>query len=376
MRFSQITCFTFFRLLGLMTALVVIVGVSCRAAVAPTNGPHIISLGTQLPGRIMNRVELIHNRGRHKLRFTQLSTSCGCVTASVSPHVVKPGGKATLKLRIVTHLDPGPARISALLLGKVGTKAWAREWTIKYVIHPMLVIMPPHRALISTQSIDLGHMKRRQLAKPIVLDVYRGNYPAKWSKLACRSGSKDLKISIKPISDRHWRVILAFINRDVVGAHDYRLHFSFLHRGKPLAYHLEEDLELTVRGTLSLVPSSLLIGTLKANQIYHTDITLWSADPAVIPQFISGHSTAPEYVHVKITDHGNKARITVTPKNKREAFPGRLSLLVRYGKKDITMHENFFAYILKRHGEPSKKIKIPKLRLYPPQTKVQGAAGD
>jgi hypothetical protein len=375
-RFSQISSFAFFLLFTLVVALVVIVGAGCPAAVAASNSARIINLGTQLPGRIMNRVELIHNRGRHKLRFTQLSTSCGCVTASVSPHVVKPGGNATLRLRIVTHLDPGPASISALLLGKAGTKAWAREWTIKYVIHPMLVIMPPRHALISTQAVDIGHIKRRQLAKPIVLDVYRGNYPAKWTKLTCRCGSKDLRISIKPINDRHWRVILAFANRDIVGTHDYRLHFSFLDHGKPLTYHLEEDLELTVRGTLSLVPSSLLIGTLKADQTYRTDITLWSADPAITPQFISGHSTAPGYVHVQVINHGKKARITVTPKDKREAFPGRLTFVVRYGKKDITMHENFFAYILKRHGEPSKKIKIPKLRLYPPQTKVQGAAGE
>ena len=333
-----------------------------RAVAAAPNVPHIINLGTQLPGRIMTRVVVIHNRGSHTLRFRQLSTSCGCVTATVSPHTLKAGGTAKLRLRIVTHLDAGPASISALLVGHLGGKAWAREWIIKYVIHPMVVITPPAGALLSTQAIDLGHIKRRQLAKPIVLDVYRGSYPAHWSTLACTCGSAGLLIKVKPLTSRRWQVVIRFPNLDIVGTHDCRLHFSFLNHGKPLAYRLEEDLEFSVRGTLSLVPSSLLIGTLKPSSDYHTDITLWSADPSVTPRFISGRSTAPQYVHVRILDHGTIARITVAPKDKREALPGRLRFVVQYGKSRVVMHENFFAYILKRHGEPVKKLLVPKVR--------------
>ncbi len=349
---------------GCFVAVAAVVGALQGRAVAAvaSNVPHIINLGTQLPGRVMSRVVPIHNRGAHVLRFNQLSTSCGCVTASLSPHVVNPGGKATLKLRIVTHLDTGPASISALLLGHVGGKRWAREWIIKYVIHPMVVIMPPRRALTSTQAIDLGHITRRQLAKPLVLNVYRGSYPAHWSTLACTCGSADLFIKVKPLTSRHWQVVIHFPNLDIVGTHDERLRFSFLNHGKPLAYRLEEDLEFSVRGTLSLVPSSLLIGTLKPASHYHTDITLWSADPSVTPRFISGRSTAPQYVHVRILDHGTIARITVTPKDKREALPGRLRFVVQYGKSRVVMHENFFAYILKRHGEPVKKLPVPKVR--------------
>ncbi len=348
---------------------------AATAAAAPANRPHIINLGAQLPGRIMNRVVVIHNPGAHALRLYRLSTSCGCVTASVSPHVIKPGATATLKLRIITHLDPGPASISALLLGHVSKKPWAREWIIKYAIHPMLVIMPPGHALSSTQAIDFGHITRARLAKPIVLDAYRGNYPARWTKLTCRSGSRDLKIAIKPAGTDHWHVVIDFTSRDIVGSQDYRLHFSFLNHGKPLPYHLTEDLELTVRGTLSLVPSSLLIGTLKPDSHYHTDIKLWSADPAITPRFVSGHASAPAYVHVKIVNHGANARITVTPKDRREAFPGRLTFVVQFGDRRVTMHENFFAYILKRHGEPSKKLHVPKIRLYPPASMPRISSG-
>ncbi len=333
---------------------------AATAAAAPANRPHIINLGAQLPGRIMNRVVVIHNPGAHALRLYRLSTSCGCVTASVSPHVIKPGATATLKLRIITHLDPGPASISALLLGHLGKEPWAREWIIKYVIHPMLVIPPPAHSILSTQAIDLGHIKRRRLAKPIVLNVYRGNYLAHWTKLACRCNSRELMISVKPINSRHWRIIIHFTTLDIVGTHNYRLRFSFLNHGKPLAYHLDEALEFTVRGTLSLVPASLLVGIIKADSIYHRDITLWSADPAITPRFIGASSSAPDNIHIQIIDHGQKARITLTPKAKREAFPGRLTFVVQYGKQRITMHENFFAYILKRHGEPSKKLIVPK----------------
>ena len=67
-----------------------------------------IDIGPQLPGQVLVRRVVVANTGSDTIRFFKVITSCGCLKGDFRPAVIAAGKTATLRVRIVTRLWPGP----------------------------------------------------------------------------------------------------------------------------------------------------------------------------------------------------------------------------------------------------------------------------
>ncbi len=116
--------------------------------------------------------------------------------------------------------------------------------------------------------------------------------------------------------------------------------------------------ELTVSKVteaVSLVPSSLLVGTVKPDEKFRAKINLWSRNASIIPKFLTATSTKRKQITASITNGGRSVTLTFIPGKVRGAISGDLIFKVQYGPKVIRLHEDYFAYVLRRHGEPIPK---------------------
>ncbi len=310
-----------------------------------------ISLGARLPGRVIPRTLRIRNTANQPLHFSLLRTSCGCLSAKVAPTTVAPGALATLSLRIVTHELPGPSQVSAVLVGNEGTARHVWQYSVTYTVRRMIQVFPPGPRFGSPVAIDLGIIKQRALGRPITLSVVRGGFPARWDTLLCRVVNRAGAVSVRKLRPGRWSLRLSIIDHRLLGTQSFPLRFTFLDHGKPLAYHLTEPVVFTATGALSLVPSSLLVGTLKPDEKFHAMIKLWSRDASIIPRFLSAESTAKQMT-TSITNGGRGVAVPFIPGQNRGPISGEIQFKVQYGSKVVNLHGDYFAYVLKRHGEP------------------------
>ncbi len=339
------------RALTLASMALLIFGPGGINAASEAASKQIVNLGSELPSQIVTRQLEIKNSGNRALRFTLLKTSCGCLSAEVSPETLVPGEVATLSMRLVTHSIPGHAEVSALLVGRRGGKQYTSEYTIKYKVQPMVLISLPDQNVPSPTIIDLGTMKQKSLASPIRINVHRGSFPAEWNMLKCSCSARGVTVATRRLGRGSWTLRLVLSNQRLFGEHTFLLRFTFLNHGKLLSYHLAEPVEINVTGLLSLVPSSLLIGTLEPAKTFARTITLWSRDAATVPKFLSATSTTPKNMIATIVRGGSAVHIAFSPRKMRGPAAGRINFVVLYGSRKIKLSEEYFAYILKRHGE-------------------------
>jgi hypothetical protein len=345
--------------IGVASLALLILGQRRINASSDSVSKQIVNLGTQLPSQTITKQLRVKNSGSRALMFTLLKTSCGCLSAKVFPETLAPGAAATLSMRVVTHSLPGQASISALLIGQQGNKKYASEYIIKYNVQPMILISLPGAKLISPTIIDLGRRKQQSLKHPIRINVRRGSFPAEWNVLKCSCIEHGVTVTTHRVGPDNWTLRLLFSNQHLFGEHTYLLRFTFINHGKLLSYRLIEPVEINITGFLSLVPSSLLIGTLKPGKEFAHTITLWSRDASVAPKVLRATCTTPTHMTVRIVRGGSAVHIVFDPKMKRGPIAGKIKFLLLYGSKKIKLNEDYFAYILKRHGEPIPK-QVPR----------------
>lgn len=87
-------------LITLLLLLVTVLAVACSSGGAPQINPETtrLELGDVPNGEIVSRDVLIRNDGDAVLQVQELSTSCGCTTASLEPMDIDPGASASLHI--------------------------------------------------------------------------------------------------------------------------------------------------------------------------------------------------------------------------------------------------------------------------------------
>ena len=82
-----------------------------RLAVEPAS----FDFGRVLPERTLNREFSLRNFGSADLAIERVSTTCGCTAALLDDKVVKPGGRATLRVTLETRSYKGKIVRSVLI---------------------------------------------------------------------------------------------------------------------------------------------------------------------------------------------------------------------------------------------------------------------
>jgi hypothetical protein len=90
-------------------------------ATAPAHAPHIevepghFDFGRVVPERTLNKQFSIRNFGTADLTVERVSTTCGCTAALLDNKVVKPGGRAALRVTFETRNYNGKVARSVLI---------------------------------------------------------------------------------------------------------------------------------------------------------------------------------------------------------------------------------------------------------------------
>jgi hypothetical protein len=77
--------------------------------------PVAFDFGRVLPERKLSRQFSLRNFGSADLAIERVSTTCGCTAALLDDKVVKPGGRATLRVTLETRNYSGRIRRSVLI---------------------------------------------------------------------------------------------------------------------------------------------------------------------------------------------------------------------------------------------------------------------
>jgi hypothetical protein len=77
--------------------------------------PAAFDFGRVLPERTLSKQFAIRNFGSADLAIEKVSTTCGCTAALLDDKVVKPGGRATLRVTLETRNYEGKVRRSVLI---------------------------------------------------------------------------------------------------------------------------------------------------------------------------------------------------------------------------------------------------------------------
>ena len=104
---------------GLALALLLLAPPSPEPAAAPAPRlavePAAFDFGRVLPERTLSRQFSLRNFGSADLTIERVSTTCGCTAALLDDKVVKPGGRATLRVTLETRKYNGKVRRSVLI---------------------------------------------------------------------------------------------------------------------------------------------------------------------------------------------------------------------------------------------------------------------
>ena len=104
---------------GLALALVLLAPPSPEPAAAPAPRlavePASFDFGRVLPERTLSRQFSLRNFGATDLTIERVSTTCGCTAALLDDKVVKPGGRATLRVTLETRNAKGKIVRSVLV---------------------------------------------------------------------------------------------------------------------------------------------------------------------------------------------------------------------------------------------------------------------
>ena len=221
-----------------------------------------VELGAQLPGQLLVRRINVVNTGSTPLRFTHIASSCGCLQSSLNRAVVPPGGKATLRLALGTHMWSGPAIVTAALLGNRGSHAVALRYHFYYTVRRLIRLGdggPGNSA--EPYYLDLGAITAGDEPKPFRVVVTRGSYPTPWDKWRCTVSDAALAAKVKRLGKNRWQLSLTpRKTTEVLGSQSYLLHFSFYRGGTKLPYHYAQPVNFTVRGPVELRPENLFFG--------------------------------------------------------------------------------------------------------------------
>jgi hypothetical protein len=77
--------------------------------------PAAFDFGRVLPQRTLSKQFAIRNFGSADLALEKVTTTCGCTAALLDEKVVKPGGRATLRVTFETRHYEGKVRRSVLI---------------------------------------------------------------------------------------------------------------------------------------------------------------------------------------------------------------------------------------------------------------------
>jgi hypothetical protein len=104
---------------GLALVLVLLAPPSPEPTAAPAPRlavePASFDFGRVLPQRTLNREFSLRNFGSADLAIERVSTTCGCTAALLDDKVVKPGGRATLRVTLETRNYQGKIVRSVLI---------------------------------------------------------------------------------------------------------------------------------------------------------------------------------------------------------------------------------------------------------------------
>lgn len=312
-----------------------------------------IDLGPQLPGQVLVRRVVVANTGSDTMRFFKVITSCGCLKGDLRPAVIAAGKTATLRVRIVTRLWPGPEGITALLYGKAGSQPTVLKYVVRYSVRRMIRVTGLNIASDQPYYLNFGAISGGAMPAPFRLAIKRGGYPGRWSSLRCSANAVELATRLKRKGRNTWSLSVVPRNLAILGSQSYMLKFSFYYKGKELRYHFSEPIDFNVRGPVAIEPDSIFFGAVPYDSTVIKNLQLVTSATGQVGKgrILSATSTDPGHAVVAVTDGGKGLRVAFCAVGTQGRSTGRFLVTARYGGSQYQFRVDYLAYVLRREGK-------------------------
>jgi len=312
-----------------------------------------IDLGPQLPGQVLVRRVVVANTGLDTVRFFKVITSCGCLKGDLQPAVIAAGKTATLSVRVVTRLWPGPEAVTALLYGKAGSRSTLLKYVVRYSVHRMIRVTGLNIASNQPYYLNFGAISGGAVPAPFRLAIKRGGYPARWNTLKCFTNGAGIVASLKKSGRDNWLLSLHPKNLTVLGSQSYTLRFLFYENGKELRYHFSEPVNFKVRGPVEIEPDSVFFGAVPygSTVVKHLQLVTSATGQVGKGRILSARSTDPGHATVGVTDGGTGLRVAFHAIGTQGRSTGRFLVTARYGGSQYQFRVDYLAYVLGREGK-------------------------
>ena len=327
--------------------------VSATGQVPPSAYFTKIDLGPQLPDQLLHDRLRGTNSESATVHFSQLITSCGCLSGVLYPSAIPAGKTGTLTLTLATPDWAGTKVVTALLYGTMGSASADRRYVVTYSVHRMIRVTGWRATLGEAYYLDLGSILVGSMLIPFQVTITRGSYPVRWDTLRCSTNTKYMATRLVRNGKRRW--LLSVVPKDLtmLGSQSYVVRFSFYCGNRELNYHLSLPVNFTVRGPVAIEPDSIFFGAVPYDSTVIKNLQLVTSTTGQIGKgrILSATSTDPGHAAVAVTGGGKGLRATFHAVGTQGRSTGRFLITARYGGSQYQFRVDYLAYVLGKGGK-------------------------